>query len=187
MGEEIQNTEAKKRSSTKTGATDSLNLSGSENLTPEQIKAKKAELIKKMEEMRAKKEALQNEIDSPSTMSVLESTESKESNEIKKSNNLDMQKTAQDAVEMIDAMSAILTEQEKMNGEVTKQNIANKGENNEKVVELNEIEAKKKELLARKQEILAKQEAARRLLEQCEEPASEITTNEMSVTGYDST
>merc|ERR1711874_426488 len=64
--DEIQNTDAKKRSSvktgstdslnleskskkSKTGSTDSLNLSGSENLTPDQIKAKKAELIKKME------------------------------------------------------------------------------------------------------------------------------------------
>merc|ERR1711874_515928 len=105
----------------KAGSTDSLNLTGTENLTPEQIKAKKAELIKKMEEMKAKKDAIENEVDLSSALSITESTDKKESNIIQETNKIDMQKTAQDAVEMIDAMSAILTEQEKINGEVNKQ------------------------------------------------------------------
>merc|ERR1712008_136136 len=120
--------DAKKRSSGKTGSTDSLNLEAkanksktgstsslnfgstdSLNLTPDQIKAKKAELMKKMEEMRAKKEAIENEVDLSSIASTTESTDKKESDKIVETNKLDMHKTAQDAVEMIDAMSAILT------------------------------------------------------------------------------
>merc|ERR1712087_238997 len=101
--------------------------------------------------MRAKKEAIENEVDLSSIASTTESTDKKESNK------LDMQKTAQDAVEMIDAMSAILTEQEKMNGEVNKTNVENKVETEEKLNALKELEAKKQVLLARKQDILAKQ------------------------------